>query len=160
MGSEERFISFPYATYYVQQREFDHAISAGSSSYHPEAFQLLEAFSKLVWLQEDEGWIDDQIRYQVTGGHSLFHQVFWIEEAGEIAFFGGDVAPQLQQMKSRFVAKYDYDGKRSMELRQQWWESSKADHWTFYSIMIFIRRYFNSLKKMPRPVSDQGKFND
>jgi hypothetical protein len=33
-------------------------------------------------------------------------------------FFGGDDAPQLQQMKHRFVAKYDFDGKKAMELRR------------------------------------------
>jgi hypothetical protein len=46
-------------------------------------------------------------------------------------FFGGDVAPQISQMKSRFVAKYDYDGKRSMELRQEFIERGKAEDWTF-----------------------------
>jgi hypothetical protein len=91
----------------------------------------LEEFSKVVWLSEDEGWIDETIFYQITGGHSLFHQVFWIHENGETAFFGGDVSPQLQQMKSKFVAKYDYDGKKCMELRQQWWQEGKENKWTF-----------------------------
>ncbi|MEI6087740.1 MAG: MBL fold metallo-hydrolase [Bacteroidota bacterium] len=129
--AEERFISFPYATYYVQQREFDYAIANGTSSYTSTDFELLEEFSKVVWLTENEGWIDDTIFYQVTGGHSLFHQVFWIHENGETAFFGGDVAPQLQQMKSKFVAKYDYDGKKCMELRQQWWQEGQDKKWTF-----------------------------
>jgi glyoxylase-like metal-dependent hydrolase (beta-lactamase superfamily II) len=129
--SEERFISFPYATYYVQKREFDYAIANGTSSYTTSDFELLEEFSKVVWLTENEGWIDDTIFYQVTGGHCLFHQVFWIQEKGETAFFGGDVAPQLQQMKSKFVAKYDYDGKKCMELRQQWWQEGNDKKWTF-----------------------------
>jgi glyoxylase-like metal-dependent hydrolase (beta-lactamase superfamily II) len=129
--TEERFISFPYATYYIQQREFDYAMEHGTSSYTSSDFELLEAFSKVVWLSEDEGWIDDYIFYQLTGGHCLFHQVFWIHEADEIAFYGGDVAPQLQQMKSKFVAKYDYDGKKCMELRQRWWQEGQEKKWTF-----------------------------
>jgi hypothetical protein len=60
-----------------------------------------------------------------------FHQVFWIEEDGQKLFFGGDVAPQLQQMKSRFIAKYDFDGKKCMELRQQWWQQAQVENWTF-----------------------------
>ena len=56
---------------------------------------------------------------------------FWIVDGGETVFFGGDVAPQLQQMKSRFVAKYDYDGKRAMELRQEWWKQGQAEGWAF-----------------------------
>lgn len=130
-GSEERFISFPYATYYVQKREFDQALTLGTASYILDDFQLLEDFSKVVWLDDDAGMIDGYIKYQVTGGHSLFHQAFWIQENNETVFFGGDVAPQLQQMKSRFVAKYDYDGKKCMELRQQWWQEGQAQKWTF-----------------------------
>jgi len=130
-GSHDRFLSFPYATWYVQRREFDYAMEAGTASYLTEDFSLLGEFSKVVWLTEDEGLIDGYIRYQLTGAHSKFHQVFWIEENGQTAFFGGDVAPQLQQMKSRFIAKYDYDGKKCMELRQQWWEEGQEKHWTF-----------------------------
>ena len=130
-NAEERFISFPYATYYVQKREFEYAMAIGTSSYILPDFELLEEFSKVVWLTENEGWIDETIYYQITGGHSLFHQVFWIHENGETAFFGGDVSPQLQQMKSKFVAKYDYDGKKCMELRQQWWQDGKENKWTF-----------------------------
>jgi hypothetical protein len=46
-------------------------------------------------------------------------------------FFGGDVVPQLQQMKNKFIAKYDYDGKKSMQLRQQWKEEGEREKWTF-----------------------------
>jgi glyoxylase-like metal-dependent hydrolase (beta-lactamase superfamily II) len=129
--TQERFISFPYATYYVQQREMEFALGIGSASYIPEDFRLLEEFSRVVWLTEEQGVIDGYIRYQLTGAHSKYHQVFWIEENGQTVFFGGDDAPQLQQMKSRFVAKYDYDGKKCMELRKQWWEEGQEKGWTF-----------------------------
>jgi glyoxylase-like metal-dependent hydrolase (beta-lactamase superfamily II) len=127
----ERFISFPYATWYVQRREFDYAMEAGNASYITDDFALLEQFSKVVWLTDDDGWIDEYIHYQMTGAHSKFHQVFWIEENNNKTFFGGDVAPQLQQMKSRFIAKYDFDGKKCMELRQQWWQQGQAENWIF-----------------------------
>jgi glyoxylase-like metal-dependent hydrolase (beta-lactamase superfamily II) len=129
--SDERFISFPYATWYVQRREFDYAMGEGSKSYIADDFKILEEFSRVVWLTEDEGTIDGGIHYQMTGAHCKYHQVFWIIAGGQKIFFGGDVAPQLQQMKSRFVAKYDYDGKKCMELRQQWWEQGQKENWTF-----------------------------
>lgn len=131
LHSDARFISFPYATWYIQKREFDYAMEVGSSSYITEDFSLLEQFSRVVWLTDDDGNINDHIHYQMTGAHSKFHQVFWIEEAGQKVFFGADVAPQLQQMKSRFIAKYDFDGKKCMELRQQWWEEGQKENWTF-----------------------------
>jgi hypothetical protein len=37
----------------------------------------------------------------------------------------------LQQMRHRFVAKYDFDGKKAMELRGEWWEKGEKEKWTF-----------------------------
>jgi hypothetical protein len=34
-------------------------------------------------------------------------------------------------MKSKFVAKYDFDGKKCMELRQTWWNEGNTNHWKF-----------------------------
>lgn len=123
-------ITFPNATYYVQQQELDYAFETGFPSFMPEELSVLQDSPNVTFLNGD-GTIDGYIRYQITGGHSPFHQVYWIEESGETVFFGGDDAPQLQQMKSRFVAKYDYDGKKCMELRKVWWEQGNNEKWTF-----------------------------
>ena len=83
-------------------------------------------------LAEDlKGDINEIIHYKVTGAHSPFHQVFWIKAGEQIIFFGGDDAPQLQQMKHRFVAKYDFDGRKAMELRRDWWDEGQKEKWTF-----------------------------
>ncbi len=126
----KKVLSFPNATYYVNKQELDHAIATGKPSYTPDDFKIL-AESDNVKCIEGNGVIDNYIHYQVTAAHSLFHQVFWIIDEGKKIFFGGDDAPQLQQMKSRFVAKYDYDGKKCMELRKQWWQQGQAEKWTF-----------------------------
>jgi glyoxylase-like metal-dependent hydrolase (beta-lactamase superfamily II) len=127
----ERFISFPYAKYYIQKREFDLAISGKTNSYLASQVAIFEHFSGVVWLHDDEGTIDNLIQYKLTAGHSLYHQVAWIKNDHATFFYGGDEAPQLQQMKSKFIAKYDLDGKRAMELRQNWWEQGKSEQWTF-----------------------------
>ncbi|MEP7375472.1 MAG: MBL fold metallo-hydrolase [Chitinophagaceae bacterium] len=132
--SEDRHrnqLSFPGATYYVQQREFDFALKNGLPSFIPEELQALKNADQVIWLRDDEGVIDDYIRYKVTGAHSPLHQVFWIKENNETIFFGGDDAPQLQQMKHRFSAKYDFDGKKAMELRREWWELGEKEKWSF-----------------------------
>ena len=127
---QQRFFSFPNATYYVNKDELAFALDKANSSYKTEDFEMLRNAEQVV-ITEGDGMIDGYIRYEVTGAHSPFHQVFWIKEEGEIVFFGGDVAPQLQQMKSRFIAKYDFDGKKCMELRQQWWEQGQKENWIF-----------------------------
>ena len=130
ISKETGELSFPNATYYVNKNEFSFATENGNSSYTPEEFLSL-AYAPNVVFTEGDGNISGYINYEVTGAHCPYHQVFKIEEEGEIIFFGGDVAPQLQQMKNRFIAKYDYDGKKCMELRQQWWDEGQKEGWTF-----------------------------
>lgn len=123
-------LSLPNATYYVQRAELVFAFQKGFPSYITEELVCLQNNGQ-VELLEAEGFIDNYIEYKITGAHSPQHQVFWIRDNEEIVFFGGDDAPQLQQMKHRFAAKYDYDGKKAMELRQQWWEQGEKEKWTF-----------------------------
>lgn len=123
-------LGFPGAQYYVNRKELEFASEKNSLSYEPPMFSMLASSGQLIQL-DDRGMIDGYISYEMSGAHSAYHTVFTIEEENEKIFFGGDVAPQLQQMKNRFIAKYDFDGKRSMELRNQWWEQGKKEHWTF-----------------------------
>lgn len=127
---KQKFLSFPNATYYVHKNELEFAGKKGAPSYHQSDFEGLQNSDQVVLLEGD-GRIDNYITYHVTGAHSKYHQVFWIEEEGQKLFFGGDVAPQLQQMKNKFIAKYDFDGRKCMELRQQWWEQGEKEKWTF-----------------------------
>ena len=123
-------VSFENAVYYINRNEFNLAFEKANPSYNTEQFEVLR-HSDQIHLTEGIGVIDDYIKYEVTGGHSPFHQVFWIVEDGEKIFFGGDVAPQYQQMKRRFAAKYDFEGKKSMELRQHWWKRGEEEKWSF-----------------------------
>ena len=129
-NSVQATLSFPNATYYVNRKELAFATENKNTSYIPEDFSLLNSSGKLVLLH-DEGIIDDYIHYEMSGAHCPYHTVFWIKENNETFFYGGDVAPQLQQMKNRFIAKYDFDGRKSMQLRTKWWEEGKQQHWTF-----------------------------
>ncbi len=131
-------LSFPQAMYYIQRKELAYALDKGVPSYIPEELMPLQNTDRVVLLDEPQGSIGDTIRYEVTGGHSPYHQVFWIMDgalkgpdgSAQQIFFGGDDAPQLGQMKNKFIAKYDYDGKKCMELRKKWWQEGTEGHWT------------------------------
>ncbi len=129
--SDHTKLSFRQAAYYLQERELNFALEKGTPSFIPEDFGALRGSPAVIVLDKDSGTIDDYISYNVTEAHSPYHQVFWIKEDDEIVFFGGDDAPQLQQMKHRFVAKYDFNGKKAMELRRTWWEKGKKENWKF-----------------------------
>ncbi len=129
-STRKRALAFPGAQYYIQKQELEFAFAKGFPSYITEDLECLKNNPQVILL-EGNGVIDGYIKYELTGAHCPYHQVFWIVEGGEKVFFGGDVAPQLQQMKSRFVAKYDYDGTKCMELRKQWWQQGQEEKWSF-----------------------------
>ena len=129
-GEIKKELSFKNATYYISAQELSFALESTTSSYVSEDLNLLRNNPQVILLPT-KGVIDNYINYEETGGHSIHHMAIWIKEDDEIVFFGGDVAPQLQQMKSRFVAKYDYDGKKSMEFRRGWLDKGTIEKWTF-----------------------------
>ena len=131
LESDRMRLSLPNATYYLQKKEFDFAMEKGIPSFIPAEIEALKNNQQVEWLNESEGMIGNYITYRVTGAHSPFHQVFWIREKNEILFFGGDDAPQLQQMKVRYKTKYDFDPDKAMQLRQEWWKLGNEEGWTF-----------------------------
>mgnify|MGYP003333073665 FL=1 len=128
--SKSPYLAFPHADYYIQQKELEFVLSGRSSSFDASYFSYLKGHEKVTQL-EGNGVIEGYIHYEESGCHSPHHQVFWVKQNDEILFFGGDEAPQLQQMRTRFIAKYDSDGKKAMELRQKWWEQGGIEQWTF-----------------------------
>lgn len=123
-------VAFPNAEYYVQREEWEYAFSGENPSYKTEIFDVIQRSGNLVLLDGD-GQVNHQISYQVSGGHTPHHQVFHIHTGGEHYFFGGDVLPEPEEIFKNFVAKYDYDGRLSRDLRKQYWEEGREDDWTY-----------------------------
>jgi glyoxylase-like metal-dependent hydrolase (beta-lactamase superfamily II) len=122
-------LSFPNAEYVIQRGEWETAYSKPSKSYKTEIFDVLQR-SGSVHFVEGSGILNDQISYEITGGHSEFHQVFLINEGSETVFYGGDVLPEPEQLLRKFMAKYDFDGRRAMELRREYGERAAKENWT------------------------------
>ena len=111
--------SFPKARHVMQKREWETALSGASSSYHKEIFEALNGKIDLE-LVDGSGQLHPGISYELSGGHSPYHQVLLIEEHGEKCFFGGDELPEPEQLLRKFVAKYDFDGRKAMTLRDEY----------------------------------------
>lgn len=110
-------LMFPEAKYFLQQGEADYAFSKStSSSYEQDKLHFLIQQSNCVFLTGN-GNISEEVKFEMTGGHTPFHQVFFINNEKEKFLYGGDVLPQSSQLIRKFVAKYDFDGKLSAEKR-------------------------------------------
>jgi len=137
--------SFPQAEHVIQKNEWEKAISGKSSSYHKEIFEALQRSVNLNFV-EGSGELQTGIRYELSGGHSPFHQVFWVESDGKKCFFGGDELPEPEQLLRKFIAKYDFDGRKAMQLREEYGKKAAEEGWTclFYhakSLCIGIVTY-------------------
>ncbi|RZJ78961.1 MAG: MBL fold metallo-hydrolase [Flavobacterium sp.] len=121
-------LSFPDATYVIQHGEWETAFSSSSSSYHTNIFDYLQRNAQLKFI-EGSGKLTDQISYEFTGAHCPNHQVFLIEDGDDKVFFGGDVLPEPEELIRKFIAKYDFDGRKAMELREEFGQRAVAENW-------------------------------
>ncbi len=123
--------TFANAMYHIYRPEADFALKTGAPSYIVADIEPILATNQVAWLEGDEGVIDNYIRFTHSGGHSPQHIVFLVDDGTDKIFYGGDEAPQLKQMKIKYIAKYDYDGKKAMMLRQQYVEQGRKEGWKF-----------------------------
>jgi glyoxylase-like metal-dependent hydrolase (beta-lactamase superfamily II) len=110
-------LMFPNAKYFLQQGETDYAFSkTTSTSYEQDKLHFLVQQANCIFLTGN-GNISEEINFEITGGHTPFHQAFFINNGKEKFLYGGDVLPQSSQLIRKFIAKYDYDGKLAAEKR-------------------------------------------
>ncbi len=124
-------LTFPRATYYLQQRELEYALEQQHPSYNLELLNRIKQASQFFLMTENSGSIADGITYEVTGGHSPYHQVFWFTEGKQTFFYGADIAPQLFFVKNKMIGKYDFDGKKTRDLRSYFLAQAVQHDWTF-----------------------------
>jgi glyoxylase-like metal-dependent hydrolase (beta-lactamase superfamily II) len=121
-------LSFPNATYVIQQGEWESAFTNTTSSYKTEIFEFLQRNAQLQFI-EGSGQLTEQISYELTGAHTPFHQVFLMNDGIDKVFFGGDVLPEPEELIRKFIAKYDYDGRKAMELREEFGKKAAEESW-------------------------------
>jgi glyoxylase-like metal-dependent hydrolase (beta-lactamase superfamily II) len=121
-------LSFPNANYVIQRGEWEAAFTNPSSSYKTEIFEFLQRNAQLTFV-EDSGQLASGISYELTGAHTPFHQVFLLDDGADKVFFGGDVLPEPEELLRKFIAKYDFDGRKAMELREEFGKRAAAENW-------------------------------
>ncbi|WP_418123743.1 MBL fold metallo-hydrolase [Chryseobacterium sp. PTM-20240506] len=122
--------TFPNADLYIQKRELEYAReNTGNPSFDFDTLDKLVQLPNIVWMSDDKGSITNEISYQVVGGHTPFMQVFWITEDGQTAFYGADDLPQEAYLHYHLAYKSDFDGRKAMELRQDWQKQAEEKHW-------------------------------
>src|SRR5690606_23348333 len=81
-------LAFPEAEYVIQRGEWEDAYSGKSDSYRTEIFDVLQRSGNLL-LVEGDGVVNNEIRYEQSGGHTAHHQVSISKPAASIFSSGG-----------------------------------------------------------------------
>ncbi|SFD94646.1 MBL fold metallo-hydrolase [Flavobacterium phragmitis] len=150
--NEGSFIcNFPNATIYIQEREIDFALEQiNNLSYVFEILNELKKLPNVELMQYDKGTITDEIFYEVSAGHTQYHQVFWIKADDEIVFYGADDLPQKIYWSMHVAYKTDFDGKRAMESRKKWEQQAKEENWKvlfYHDMKTPVARFFEEKMK-------------
>jgi methylmalonyl-CoA epimerase len=100
---------FPNARYVVRRGEWNdatHPHERNRASYLADNFVPLQQAGVLDFIDEDQT-VMPGVRVQRTGGHTLHHQVIWIESGPDRALFAADLLPTSAHLPDPWIMGYD-----------------------------------------------------
>ncbi|MBI2072335.1 MAG: MBL fold metallo-hydrolase [Gemmatimonadetes bacterium] len=124
-------LSFPNATYVVQQRELEfatHTNERTAASYLEHNFAPVGGAGR--WrLANGETELVPGIRLVPTPGHVPFHQSVVIAQGGERACFLGDLVPTTAHLPLPWIMGYDLEPLVTLETKRALLSRAEADGW-------------------------------
>jgi methylmalonyl-CoA epimerase len=100
---------FPNARYVIRRGEWNdatHPHERNRASYLTDNFAPLQKAGVLDFIDED-GPVIPGVRVQRTGGHTMHHQVAWIESGRDCAVFLADLMPTSAHLPDPWIMGYD-----------------------------------------------------
>jgi methylmalonyl-CoA epimerase len=100
---------FPRAQYIVRRGEWEdatHPHARNRASYLRDNYVPL-ADAGVLQLVDEDATIMPGVRVQRTGGHTMHHQMIWIESAGKTAAFPADLVPTTAHLPDPWIMGYD-----------------------------------------------------
>jgi methylmalonyl-CoA epimerase len=100
---------FPRAQYVARRGEWEDAVHPNErtrATYLPENFKPL-AEAGVLQLVDDDATIMPGVRVRRTGGHTMHHQIVYIESKGQTAVFAADLLPTAAHLPDVWIMGYD-----------------------------------------------------
>ncbi len=120
--SDSYIVTFPKAAIWMSGREWDKFVVNAEKKDHLQTVQwarYLESCADLRFIEE-ESPVPDAIRMITIGGHTEYHQAILYDGEDEKAMMLGDVLARPESINRNFIAKFDYDGKKSQKNRSDY----------------------------------------
>lgn len=100
---------FPRARYVIRRGEWDDATQPherNRASYLPDNFLPLAEAGVVDFIDGDDA-VMPGVRVQRTGGHTMHHQIVWIESGTERAVYPADIMPTVAHLPDAWIMGYD-----------------------------------------------------
>ena len=100
---------FPRARYVVRRGEWEdaaHTNERNRVSYRPDNYRPL-AEAGVLDLVDDDQTIMPGVRVRRTGGHTMHHQMIWIESRGQHAVYPADLVPTAAHLAPPWIMGID-----------------------------------------------------
>lgn len=118
-GQDEWILTFPNAAVWVQKDDWESAVNKDDKNDLRSHFiQFINREANLKYLNDkDQPYPEFSI--DVIGGHTKYSIAIYFESGSDKYMMAGDVLATEGEVNRKFAAKYDFDGKKSMQLRKQ-----------------------------------------
>ncbi len=123
--------TFPNATYYFHQDEFEYAKKPdprSRGSYLAQNWQAIEESDQLQLISGNQEIVPG-IEVFTTGGHTQNHQIVKVHSDGKTACFLADLAPTDSHLKTAYVMGYDLYPKTTMEMKERVLKQALQENW-------------------------------
>lgn len=115
-------LTFPNATIWLSGKDWKRFTASAEKKGHEMTVRwasYLETHADLRFVEEDRPE-PDSIYMTTIGGHTEFHQAILYNGEDEKAMMLGDVLGRPEAINHKFEAKFDFDGKKSQQLRDKY----------------------------------------
>lgn len=149
--------TFPNATYFVQKKEWEYALSQQEvpknllgADYLLDDLYRLVADDRFEFLNVDCTEIVDGIKVLWTGGHTPGHQVARIEDQGKTAYYLGDLLPSENHLNQYSMRQMDETPLQAKKMKVQLLRTAFEEK----ALLLFYHSLFSSAGRLER---DHGK---
>ncbi len=115
--NEKYILNFCNSIHYIQKHEIENYILYYKDHLYSQLLIMLYNHKNTILLNDHNGKIDQFVNYEITGGHTQFHQIFWINYNNHKYIFGGDIIAIPKHINMYYKTNYDFNSYKSLKLR-------------------------------------------
>lgn len=145
--------TFPNATYYAQRREWEYALEEQFSEqkikgcdYNLDDLYRLAAENRFKFIEEKNTEVLDGIKLLWTGGHTPGHQAVRIQDAGETAYYLGDLLPGENHLNQYSMRQLDLIPLQAKKMKIQLLRSAYEEE----AMLLFYHSLYSSAGRLEK----------